>query len=87
MLLPGWAARIIGGTIVLAGLVLCLLHMWVLAAVFGVVGLWMVVRSEPTRQCPWCAEKIKAEAKVCKWCRKEMPVIDPRAKPKTTGGW
>jgi phosphotransferase system glucose/maltose/N-acetylglucosamine-specific IIC component len=32
-----------------------------------------VTRGDATRKCPYCAEWIKAEAKVCKHCRHEVP--------------
>jgi hypothetical protein len=31
-----------------------------------------VVRGEPLRSCPWCAETIKAAAKICRFCRREV---------------
>lgn len=28
-----------------------------------------------TRQCPFCAETVKAEAKICRFCQHELPVL------------
>lgn len=31
-------------------------------------------------KCPYCAEYVKAEAAVCKYCRNELPVLSPSEK-------
>lgn len=33
---------------------------------------------EGTRDCPWCAERIKTAAKVCRYCGHEVPAVDPQ---------
>lgn len=39
---------------------------------------WADAKAEETKECPWCAETIKARAKFCKECKRE---IDPEAIP------
>jgi len=31
--------------------------------------------AEPTRDCPFCAEKVKAQAKVCRFCGRDLPPL------------
>lgn len=50
------------------------------AAVIGVGGI-LAYRSK-TRHCPFCAERIRNEATVCRYCRRDVqPVITGRASP------
>jgi len=45
-------------------------------ALLGPLALLMFFASGPkVRVCPFCAEKIALEAKVCKHCRKELPAV------------
>jgi len=32
---------------------------------------------EPTRECPFCAERVKSRAKICRYCGKELPPLQP----------
>jgi uncharacterized membrane protein YdbT with pleckstrin-like domain len=38
-----------------------------------------------TRECPFCAEIIKAKAKICRFCNRELPSEEP-AQPSAAGG-
>src|SRR5687768_12876666 len=38
-----------------------------------VAALLSPIDSGPTRACPFCAERIKSEATVCRWCQRELP--------------
>jgi len=38
-------------------------------ALSGTVG---ISANEPTRTCPWCAEKVKAAARVCRFCNRDL---------------
>jgi RNA polymerase subunit RPABC4/transcription elongation factor Spt4 len=34
------------------------------------------ISSGSTKKCPYCAELIKREAKICRYCQKDLPVED-----------
>lgn len=33
--------------------------------------------SEAVRICPYCAEQVKVQAKICRFCQKDLPVSEP----------
>jgi hypothetical protein len=46
-------------------------------------GFWRWIAGD-TKKCPFCAEMIKVEAKVCRYCGRELPSAPVRARrPKT----
>lgn len=38
-------------------------------------GAATAVVTGPSRQCPYCAETVKAEARVCRYCGRELPTV------------
>ena len=35
------------------------------------------LEEKSTRQCPFCAETVKAEAKICRYCQRDLPTLEP----------
>ena len=55
---------------------------WFMAGFFfhiiGLIALFLppVVKAGRTKKCPACAEIVKAEARVCRFCRSEIATIE-----------
>lgn len=67
------AAKVVGVAAALA------LVAW--SAVVLLTWLAVAVRPEPTRTCPQCAESVRAEAKVCRFCGYKF-IPDPAPRPR-----
>ena len=45
-----------------------------------------VIAEENRRKCPFCAELIKREATVCRFCGRDVPAPTPAETPRPSGG-
>jgi hypothetical protein len=55
---------------------------WVIAFVWslmhGEAAVPITAAASPSeRKCPWCAEVIKADARICRFCGRELPPLPP----------
>ncbi len=44
--------------------------------VIGIAGVVLLTRKETKKTCPHCAEKIKSNAIVCRFCGKDLPKVE-----------
>jgi|GEM_PF-3669303 len=83
--LPVWVARIVGLSLFVVGVLLASnggggLLLGGLLAVVG-ISIGLTRPKAPRRKCPYCAELVKREARVCKHCHRELA-----RKPAGNGG-
>lgn len=66
---------------------------WIFGALLFIVALPMALIAKPNetslvsrgeaRQCPYCAELIKREARVCRYCQRDVSPVAPEVGDKT----
>jgi hypothetical protein len=67
----GWVELVV----ILGGAFLLVLSLAILAAVVLLARRQKLAHAD-LKKCPFCAELIKAEAKVCRYCGRDVPISD-----------
>jgi len=67
----GWVELVV----ILGGVFLLVLSLAILAAVVLLARRQKLAPAD-LKKCPFCAELIKAEAKVCRHCGRDLPISD-----------
>ena len=76
-------ALTVGGLLVLVGVVLTVVGSFRRSAVVaGSDGNATVAARSDTKKCPYCAEDVKAEAVVCRYCGRDLPVTEAATRPR-----
>jgi hypothetical protein len=54
-------------------------YTWPVVGALGGLAMALALPNKARRKCPHCAEQVKIEATVCRYCQRELPAITARA--------
>jgi DNA-directed RNA polymerase subunit RPC12/RpoP len=79
--------RVFGVFLLILSFIFGMFVNWILATFIGIIGVILIIVGKGAgdkKVCPKCAEKIKKEALVCRFCGFEFPKPDPK-RPRDAG--